>query len=561
MSAEQIRQLLAKGENLRVEFKEARLDMPSSLFDTIAAFLNKEGGTILLGVEDTGTISGVDPQRAEQLRKDIVTASNNPDVLHPPFTLSVGQIELEGKLILYMQVPVSSQVHTHKSIIYDRENDSDLRITDSSRMGEIYFRKRQFFSESTIYPALGLQDLNPGLLVKARAIIRSLRSDHPWLETDDLGFMRRAGIYRRDLQTGTEGFTLAAALLFGYDETIGSILPAYKVKALVRRENLDRWDDRLTLRTNLIDSYGLLMDFIRKHLPDKFFLEGGQRKDLREIIFREVVGNVIVHREYTNALHTELVIYPDRVEATNPNRAIFRGPLLVDTFSAFAKNPSIRKVFTEFGWSDEIGSGIRNVNKYLPFYTGGARPQFLEHDTFKTLLPLQSSLFGDKAALLFKLAGLSLEQIQKLPTEELRQLPLLPELSRIEHADVFSYELVSCWAKKEDKLPYTRLLSIKDLEKWRQKDKTSSAQKQDKPLPKRMSNIIKILVGTVNPVSLENLLTYMEFNSRTTFLEMYLRPLLADELLKRTIEDKPNDPNQRYVLSEKGKLLLGGFDI
>jgi predicted HTH transcriptional regulator len=83
--------------------------MPSSLFDTVAAFLNKERGTILLGVEDNGTISGVDPKRAEQLRNNIVTASNNPDVLHPPFTISVGQIDLEGKLILYLQIPVSSQ--------------------------------------------------------------------------------------------------------------------------------------------------------------------------------------------------------------------------------------------------------------------------------------------------------------------------------------------------------------------------------------------------------------------------------------------------------------------
>ena len=66
----------------------------------------------------------------------------------------------------------------------------------------------------------------------------------------------------------------------------------------------DRWDDRLMppLRTNLIDTYLELKAFINKHLPEKFYMEGDQRVDLRDKIFREVVANCIVHREYTSAI-------------------------------------------------------------------------------------------------------------------------------------------------------------------------------------------------------------------------------------------------------------------
>ena len=44
---------------------------------------------------------------------------------------------------------------------------------------------------------------------------------------------------------------------FGKDETIQSLLPAYKVEGMLRKENLDRYDDRINppLRTNLIDTY------------------------------------------------------------------------------------------------------------------------------------------------------------------------------------------------------------------------------------------------------------------------------------------------------------------
>ena len=130
---------------------------------------------------------------------------------------------------------------------------------------------------------------------------------------------------------------------------------------------MDRWDDKLTLRTNLIDTYLQVMEFIRNRskLPDKFYLEDDLRKDLREIIFREIVANVIIHREYTNGYATQMIIHRNHVEVTNPNTPRFRGLLSVGSFNPYAKNPNVRKFFSELGWADEIGSGLVNVYKYM----------------------------------------------------------------------------------------------------------------------------------------------------------------------------------------------------
>jgi ATP-dependent DNA helicase RecG len=81
---------------------------------------------------------------------------------------------------------------------------------------------------------------------------------------------------------------MSALLLFGKPETIGSALPHYKIDALLRVRDIDRYDDRINIRCNLIEAYDLLMQFVAKHLPDKFFLEGDQRISLRDTIFREV---------------------------------------------------------------------------------------------------------------------------------------------------------------------------------------------------------------------------------------------------------------------------------
>lgn len=84
MSIEIVNKLLQQKEGIRLEFKEAKQALPSNLFETICAMLNREGGDILLGVEDNGTVVGVEKAKADALRSDLVNLSNNPQKLDPP---------------------------------------------------------------------------------------------------------------------------------------------------------------------------------------------------------------------------------------------------------------------------------------------------------------------------------------------------------------------------------------------------------------------------------------------------------------------------------------------
>ncbi len=58
------------------------------------------GGTILLGVQDDGTLQGIEPDAVTQIKKDFVTSVNNPLKFTPPTYLSVDVIELDGKSLL-----------------------------------------------------------------------------------------------------------------------------------------------------------------------------------------------------------------------------------------------------------------------------------------------------------------------------------------------------------------------------------------------------------------------------------------------------------------------------
>ena len=221
-----------------------------------------------------------------------------------------------------------------------------------------------------------MADFRQELFAKVRNLIRSNNPAHPWLSLDDEQLLEISGLWKKDYLGNQEGFTLAAALLLGKDEVIQQIIPHYKIDALVKINNTDRYDDRLNIRTNLIDAYDQLMDFVNRHLPDKFYLVGDQRVSLRSTIFREIAANLIVHREYTNAAPGTFIVYADRVETQNANNAHGEGPIDPTNFVPFPKNLLIAKFFIQLGRVEELGSGILTTNRLMKEYAGKGHASF-----------------------------------------------------------------------------------------------------------------------------------------------------------------------------------------
>ena len=74
-NVERITNLISQGEGISLEFKKAKNNLPESLFETICAFLNRNGGVVLLGVNDDGTVEGIDPAQASIMLKELANLS------------------------------------------------------------------------------------------------------------------------------------------------------------------------------------------------------------------------------------------------------------------------------------------------------------------------------------------------------------------------------------------------------------------------------------------------------------------------------------------------------
>ncbi len=382
--------LIDGGEKVDVEFKLARDKVPHSVYETICAFNNRNGGHIILGVEDkTRTIVGVNPEVILNMQDNLATVLNNPNAISPTLYLELQVFDIDSKKLLYMYVPEGKNVCRYKKEYYDRNQDGDMNITGNQDLVyKLFTRKNELSYVEKAYPALDTRLLSSGLIDRVRRMACKRKSGHPWGDMDDEALLRSTGLVKLDKTTGNYGLTIASILLFALDDVIASVLPAYKTDAIFRIDNVDRYDDRDVISTNLLDSYNRLMAFGEKHLNDSFVLDGIVSVSARNKILREIFSNTLAHRDYSSRYPAKFVIERERMYTENSNIATSVGNLSLESFNPVPKNPLISKIFREIGIADELGSGMRNTNKYTKLYSQ-AEPRFIEGDIFRIEIPLR----------------------------------------------------------------------------------------------------------------------------------------------------------------------------
>ena len=391
--------VIKNGENSIVEFKTAKEELPKSIFETICAMLNRNGGHVFLGVSDNGKIIGVYKNAIKDIKKNFANLCNNSEKISPTVHLEMKEYEIDSKVILYVYVYESSDVHKTSNKIFDRNEDGDFDITNNTTLvSNMYIRKSNTYIENKIYPYATMEHLRDDLIDRARKMACNRDSDHPWSTMNDLELLKSASLYEYNMQTGEEGINLAGILLFGKDETIKSALSYYKTDAILRIKNLDRYDDRDDIRTNLIESYDRLMNFMSKHLDDRFYIEGDQRIDVRSKIARELCVNLLIHREFSNPTPARLIITKDFVETENANKPRNIGYIDLNNYTPYPKNPKIAAFFKEIGLADELGSGFKKIIKYTKIYSNSV-PIFKDGDIFKATIPLIYNETGEKLEL------------------------------------------------------------------------------------------------------------------------------------------------------------------
>jgi ATP-dependent DNA helicase RecG len=89
MTHEGIKRLLSQGEGWTIEFKKCVDALTSSVFETICSFSNRYGGHLMLGVDDSGKVLGMNRNAVPGIIKNFINMLNNPQKVSPSLYLSL----------------------------------------------------------------------------------------------------------------------------------------------------------------------------------------------------------------------------------------------------------------------------------------------------------------------------------------------------------------------------------------------------------------------------------------------------------------------------------------
>ncbi len=384
---EKIRNLLTKGENLTVEFKSDRKCLPDrDLIAAAMALANTKGGDLILGVEDDGTISGLHKNHLSTQGIAVLIANRTT----PPLAVHVVPVEVEEKLIVWIQVPKCRQlVATTDGLVQRR------RLLANGRPEAVPFYPHEFIQRQSslglLDPSAAVQELlsenalNPLERERIREMINRYGGDTSLLGLDDQELDGALG-----LTVTVEGIrrpTMAGLLLLGREDVLRQYLPSHETAFQV----LQRTDVRVNefFRGPLLRVFEDVERLFSSWVVEKEFQVGLFRvpvPNFDRLAFREAFVNSMVHRDYARLGAVHVRIDDNGLTISNPGGFV-EGVTLTNLLvtEPRPRNPLLADIAKRIGLAERTGRGIDRIYSGLLRY-GRPAPDYSRSDATSVIL-------------------------------------------------------------------------------------------------------------------------------------------------------------------------------
>ena len=535
MNKSDISQLIGNPENSEIEYKSAKGGLPESFWQTFSAFANTNGGIIVLGMrEKDGKLipDGLDEDQITKYKKAFWDCAHNKAKVSATMLAEndVAELEVEGQRLLVFHVPRASYdlrpVYLTSNPFgntYKRNHEGDYRCTDNEvrlMFADAHSTNQSY--DSQILPSYTLEDIDIDTLRSYRQRFLLRKQSHPWNEESDLGFLRKIGAYRVDRETGNEGFTRAGILMFGKTSSITdqACCPWYFVDYQERLDMVSgqRWSDRIypdgAWEANLFQFFYRVYNKLAQSLPVPFMLDGILRSEetTAHIALREALVNMEVHCNYAEQGNMVVIRDPHRIILRNPGRML----ISVEDFYAGSysrcRNPLIQGMFMQLGYGERAGSGADVIVK--GWTDNGWKKPIIE----ERVQPDETSL-----TLVVDTSAKSNQEPKDSMPDSNGLSQVVPSLS-------------------QDVPSLSQVLS-------------QVCPKLSSKYHKEAGNLLKSIAANASPIT--DLMEVVGEKNRTRFRNNILNILIESGLVSPTLIDRPNSPKQKYILTEKGKVVLG----
>ena len=373
---EKVKNTITLGESHFREFKTALEGKPDNkkprltkkiceeIGEALVSFANADGGEILIGVEDDGTITGIPHAENEIIAMLAATTSHIYRGQELPLTASTKLI-LNGLVVLYFSVNKGT------SQIYQLPDGRCVRRKDKSTVlasvDQIQFEKQEIKSreyDSQFVDGAFVTDLDLGILQStADAYIKGLSVE---LYLQQIGL----AVY------GTNGLRLkrGALLLFAKSNEISRWHSRCQIRIIkVQGDKLESGEkynvvSDESIQGNIFELWLKSWENLRPYLAYKTEFGSNakfeQKYTYPEDACKETILNAIAHRDYSIQNGIEIYIFNNRMEIKSPGALLSTLPIknLYELEGAHeSRNPLIARVLRENKLMRELGEGMKRI--------------------------------------------------------------------------------------------------------------------------------------------------------------------------------------------------------
>ena len=373
---------ISTGEDAQTEFKSS---FSESVIETLVAFANTKGGTVYVGVGDNG--QAVEGHYIE--KETIPDWTNEVKNKTQPALVPDVEIITEGdKQIAALSIPeFPVKPVSCRGKYFKRVGNSNHQMT-LSEIANLHLQTINLSWDFTPDSNHSVEDIS---IEKVNGFIEAVNKLREYPVTDDpLTVLHKYELLRN------EQITIGCFLLFCKEDSLLTTIDAGRFDS----ETVIR--DNLTIRSDLFSEVRTCMDFICKHISKRFVItDKPQRNEVWEYpleAVREIVINMIVHRDYRASADSTIKIFDDRIEFFNPGGLpadLTIHDILSGKSPSVPRNKQIASMFKETGTIEKYGSGIKRVLQIMS-EAGSPKPSF---ETFSgcfkvTLYPIKQGREG-----------------------------------------------------------------------------------------------------------------------------------------------------------------------
>lgn len=397
-------EIIANGENSGVEFKRDDI-RPEQLAKEVVAMANFQGGRVLLGVEDDGSVSGIQRRDLEEWVMNVFQ-----DKIHPMILPFYEEVRLDDdKLVAIVSFPIGI---SKPYVVRDKgKEEIYIRVGTTSRLATREQQMRLFelggmlHTEVMPVPRTDITCLDDARLTN---YIKDILRDPDVPATSEEWQTRLLGLgFLTETASGV-CCTIAGLVLFGKNprrflKQAGLRVLAFESEDKEYQAALDniidgpmvgRWDFQDGVK-RLIDT-GIIERFMDAMGPfisqESAEVDDGLRRETQWFYpleaVREALINALAHRDWTRFVEIEVSSYSNRLEFISPGA--LPNSMTVEKMKAGQRSPRntiVMEILRDYGYVDYRGMGVRTKIVPLTKALSGKDPEFdLTDDYLRTIL-------------------------------------------------------------------------------------------------------------------------------------------------------------------------------